>query len=133
MSKDWTIDFIENLGTAMEAGGIQWTDDTGTQITVKVSIQLLAMIRDNLPHLAEIGQDTFKQFLLMMAKGQDFDALVLIYSKLDNSALILQYKEDAVKLAEIAKRAQETRDFWIAFAKQAAIKIVFGALSVLIP
>jgi hypothetical protein len=129
----WVGELILKLEDLYANGGkITWTDETGHDIAVAIGKQEIDLLRQNQLELMKISKDVFKEFLLLMSKRQDFDALVLIYEQLDNSSLIAIYKEDSIKLAEIAKNTQAERDFWLWFGKQFAQRVVFGALSALI-
>ena len=133
MSDSWVSGLIDQLDNAVVKGGvINWTDDSGQQIQTAITIQLVDLIRKNKDRLLRIGQKAFHEFLLLMMKQQDFDALVVVYNQLDNSDIIDAYKEDSIKLAEIAKQTQDDRDFWIWFGKQVGTRIVFGAIGALI-
>ncbi len=67
-----------------------------------------------------------------MEKKKDFEALVLIYQQLDNSSLLDKYKEDSIKLAEIAIQTQENRDFWMAFIQKAVQQSIISVLGVIL-
>lgn len=112
---------------------IVWTDDSGKTILVNVEQEMIDMLVQNRDKFFVIGMDVFKQFCSLMNKGQSFEALVTIYSAMDNDQLVDQYKEDALKLAEIARIEQETRNFWIWLAEQVSMRLVLGAIGSLIP
>ena len=126
---NWVSSFINSLeNTEANGGQIQLKD--GPMITL--SKELIKLIIQNRYQLEKVGENAFKQFLAKMSIGYSFEALVAIYSQLDNSALIEAYKTDTVKLAEIALQAQQDRDFWIDFAKQVGSKLVSVALGTLL-
>ena len=130
---DWVDELIEIVVSALKGDGVlKWSDASGQIFKAKVETDFLELLRGNRCQLMTVGKDTFKEAMLLMSKQQDFDALVLIYSKLDTESLIEQYKTDTVKLAEIARRVQETRDFWVSFLRQAAVKMVCAGLGALL-
>lgn len=111
---------------------ISFVDTVGQTVVVTVEKTVVDFIRDNQARLLLIGYDIFKEFLGLLAKRQEFDALVLVFSQLDNSELINKYKEDTVKLAEIAVEIQANCDFWIVFGKQVGFKVAGALLTLLI-
>jgi hypothetical protein len=130
---DWVDTLIDLITKAIDNGGkLQWTDQSGSIMTAKVEVGLLQLIQDNRARLSIIGQDTFKEAMLLISKQQEFDALVLIYEKLDNSELVEQFKTDSVKLAELAIQAQQNRAFWLNLLKQSAFKIIAAGLGALL-
>lgn len=129
---DWINQLFAALDTVLRNGGIiKWTNESGAEITTAISAEAIKTIKDNAIRLQQIGKDAFKEFLLKMSRQQDFEALVVIYSRLDNTELLQKYKEDTVRLAEIARQTQADRDFWIAFAKQVGMRMAFAALGAL--
>lgn len=128
----WTTDLINNLDNIYQNNGSITYTSLGGEVAVKVTQELVSLIKDNEVSLAAISLDTFKEFLGLLEKRQTFAALIVIYGALDNSVLISNFQSDSVKLAEIAKQTQQQRDFWIWFAEQVGTKIVIGALSALL-
>ena len=125
---DWFSEFLDKISS----GKVEFTDETGKLITISISKKLIDMFKENQAQFIKVGADAFKDFLNLMYKEQDFDALLSIYRKLDNSTLLAMYKEDSIKLAELVKQAQEERELWIWFGKQIGTRIVFGALGALL-
>jgi hypothetical protein len=101
---------------------------------LKISIQnaIIEYMVANRFIIVKVGRDTFKQFLLLLSKGQDIGALRVIYEQMDTSDLIDKYRENAVKLAEVYKQEQETRAFWLQLATSLGGKIITLALGALI-
>jgi hypothetical protein len=129
----WVDPFIERVEGAVRSGSkIQILDRDGNQVFVVIGQDFLRFLIANRIRLQQVALDTFKSFLSLLSEKKDFEALVVIYAALDNQSLVDKYKEDTIKLAEIAKQSQENRDFWINFAKQAAQRLVFSALGALL-
>lgn len=134
LPETWVDGFIDNVTNVVTTkGGKMMLNISGADVEVAIEGGLLGFLIANRIRLLQVGADAFKEFLGLLAAKQDFQALVLIYSKFDNQALVDSYRGDSVKLAEIAAETQANRDFWIQFAQQAAEKIVFSALSALVP
>ncbi len=130
----WVDSFIDKVEAAVSGGGKLPVVDKDNNITayITIGIDFLRFLMANRVRLQMISIETFKHFLYLLSKKQDFDALITIYKELDTQSLVDKYKEDSIKLAEIAKESQENRDFWISFAKQAAERLVFSALGALL-
>lgn len=133
-NKKWVDDFITKLEDVSDSGGKVTVRDpnTGHDVLVAVENDMLVFLIANRFRLAQVSYDAFENFLGLMEQKRDFEALVAIYQELDVSDLLDKYKEDSIKLAQIAQQAQADRDFWVQFIKQASEKMVFSALSVLI-
>ena len=132
----WITDLLNKLTSIVEnEGGIlKWTDPiTGETLQSIITHDLISVLIANKTSLTAVGLDTFKQFLALIRGQQSFDALVLVYSKLDNSSLIAQFQTDSAKLAEIAANTQAERKFWIDLAKQLALKLLSGGMGILLP
>lgn len=129
----WVDSFIDQLQGIQNSGGkVTVKDALGNPVLVKIGSDMLTFLLANKIYLQQVSLSAFKEFLGLMAQQKSFEALTTIYSQLDNSALLEKYKEDTIKLAEIARQAQEARDFWIAFCKQAGEKLLFSALGALL-
>jgi hypothetical protein len=126
----WVVDFINML--EQSAGKPVKIDFEGKEIVVEIGKEVVNFIRSNSDLLLNIGKDTFKEALLLMSEGNDFDATVRIYDKLDNDELLDKYKADTIQLAEIAVKIQASSDFWFALCKQVGTKVVFAALGYLL-
>lgn len=133
--KSWVTDLLDKLTSIVEhKGGIlKWTDpDTGESLQTIITHDLVQVLIANKTSLAEVGLNTFKQFLALIHKQQSFDALVAVYSKLDNAALIAQFQTDSAKLAEIAANTQAARKFWADLGKQLALKLLSAGVGALL-
>jgi predicted CoA-binding protein len=108
-------------------------DINGNDLEVKITYAVIEYMIENRFMILTVGKDLFKQFLLLCSNGQDLAALKLIYSNIDTAVLINQYKENAVKLAEIYKQDQDTKAFWLQLATTLGGKIISLALGSLIP
>lgn len=132
-TNNWVDGFIDNLQQVIDNGGqVPLRDNSGEEILIVIRSDMLSFLVANRVRLAQVTIDAFKEFLKLMSKGQSFEALVIIYERIDNASLVDKYKEDTIKLAEIAKETQENRDFWISFGRQAVEKLVFSALGALL-
>jgi DNA-binding LacI/PurR family transcriptional regulator len=130
---DWISELINKLENIILSGGeVSWTDNVGNTVTAVVTDTIVSMLRENYAHLMLISINAFKNFMSLMYQQRDFEALVVIYEELDTSELVNRYKEDTIKLAEIARQAQEERDFWVSFGKEFGTRLLFGAISVLL-
>lgn len=133
-NQKWVDDFITKLEEVSDSGGkvIVRDPNTGHDITVAIRNDLLIFLITNRFRLAQVSYNAFKNFLGLLEKQKDFEALVTIYQELDISDLLDKYKEDSIKLAQLALQTQADRLFWVEFIKQAAEKIVFSALGVIV-
>jgi hypothetical protein len=133
MTDQWVDILISKLEDAVAGRSIiTIDDDTGKKVVVSIKQELIDLLKDNRTKLVHVGRDAFKEFVDLWYKQKEFDALCAIYKHLDNSELIEAYREDTIKLAEIARETQETRDFWISFGKQVGMRLVLGALGAII-
>lgn len=133
MSGQWVDILISKLQDALDGKSIiKINDNTGKEVVVSIKKELIDLLRDNRSKLVMVGRDAFKKFVDLWQEQKEFEALCVIYEKLDNSELIEAYKEDTIKLAEIARETQEIRDFWISFGKNVAVRIVLGTLGAII-
>lgn len=131
---NWIDVLIDTLSSAVSGNKpIEWTDESGNEILVNIKQEMIDMLIQNRDKFIVIGIDAFKEFCALMNKGQSFDALIAVYAVMDNEQLIDQYKEDAIKLAEIARIEQEMRDFWVWLAKQVGMRIALGAIGAILP
>lgn len=131
---NWIDVLIDTLNSAIQGNKpIEWTDESGNEILVNIKQEMIDMLIQNRDKFIVIGMDIFKEFCALVHKRQAFEALVAVYDAMDNEQLIDQYKEDAIKLAEIARVEQETRDFWVWLAKQVGMRIALGAIGALLP
>jgi len=118
--------------TASQETPIAVKDRDGNDLQIKITTAVIEYMVANRFMILKVGKDTFKQFLLLCSDGQDLAALKLIYSNMDTAALINQYKENAVKLAEIYKQDQDTKAFWLQMATTLGGKLISLALGSLI-
>ena len=129
----WVDPFIDKVQDAvLNNKQVTVTSRSGEELLITIGKNLLSFLIANRVRLKQVGYYSFKTFLELLADKKDFEALVLTYNEFDNSALLEKFKEDSIKLAEIAKYTQEMRDFWILFARQAVERVVFSALGVLL-
>lgn len=133
MSSTWFDDLITRLEESLASGEeISWKGFDGETVLIEIKKELIDLIKDNRSMLVRIGRDTFKEFLQLWSKREEFEALVVVYDKLDNTELISKYKEDSAKLAEIAALTQAERNFWIGFGKKVGARVLFGFLGSLL-
>ena len=131
----WVSDFLGKLQAIIESQGgqVQWIDAiTGNKLAMTITQDLVTIIIANHTALQNIGLAAFKNTLSSLQKGQSFEALVTIYSKLDNSQLLQQYATDSAQLQAIAATTQKERDFWLSFVFQIGTKLTAGALGALL-
>jgi hypothetical protein len=133
LSSEWLTGFIGVLESSLTSNKpLKWDSGTGSEFLIKVTPEVVNLIKSHQDVLLRAGKDVFKKFLELRSKQQDLEALVLVYSQLDNSALIEQYQGDTIKMAALAKQIQEDRNFWVNLGLQLSQKILAGALSVLL-
>lgn len=111
---------------------IQVVDRDGNALLVKISESVIEYMVANRYMILKAGKDVFQKFLLLCSDGKDLAALKLVYSQMDTSDLLNQYKENAVMLAEVYKQDQEARAFWLQMATSLGGKIISLALTSLI-
>jgi len=127
----WFDQMISRATTSQETP-IAVKNKDGNDLQVSITNAFIEYMVANRFMILKVGKDTFKQFLLLCSDGQDLAALKLIYSNMDTTTLINQYKENAVKLAEIYKQDQDTKAFWLQMATTLGGKIISLALGSLI-
>lgn len=133
--KDLDDKWFDNMisgATASQETPIAVKDRDGNDLQIKITNAVIEYMIANRFMILKVGKDTFKQFLLLCSDGQDLVALKLIYSNMDTTALINQYKENAVKLAEIYKQDQDTKAFWLQMATTLGGKLISLALGSII-
>lgn len=128
----WVDELIGKLEDAVTNKKPIKFNDAGKEVLVEIKNEVVDLVKENRNQLIKIGRQVFKRFLLLMHKQHEFEALTVIYEKLDNSELLDRYKEDSARLAELATETQESRDFWIGFGKKVGMRIVLGALGALL-
>jgi hypothetical protein len=134
LSTTWVDEFINSVQDIVtNKNGKMLLNISGQNVEVAIEAGLLGFLIDNRDQLFQVGIEAFKQFLDLLSQKQSFQALMVVYSKFDNQSLVDAYRQDSVKLAEIAAQTQATRDFWIQFAMQAGEKAVSSALGALLP
>lgn len=129
---DRWFDQMISGATASQETPIAVKDREGNDLQVQITKAVIEYMVANRFMILKVGKDIFKQFLLLCSDGQDLAALKLIYSNMDTAALINQYKENAVKLAEIYKQDQDTKAFWLQMATTLGGKLISLALGSLI-
>jgi hypothetical protein len=129
---DRWFDQMISVASASQNNPIAVKDKDGNDLQVQITKVVIEYMVANRFMILKVGKDTFKQFLLLCSDGQDLAALKLIYSNMDTAALINQYKENAVKLAEIYKQDQDTKAFWLQMATTLGGKLISLALGSLI-
>jgi hypothetical protein len=133
MSDTWFDDLVTRLEESLASGEkISWKGFDGDTVLIEIKNELVDLIKDNRSMLVRIGRDTFKRFLQLWSERKEFDALVVVYDKLDNTELISKYKEDSARLAEVAAQIQAERDFWISFGKKVGTRVLLGFLGSLL-
>lgn len=133
MDISWLPEMISILEKALANDGkLTFKRPTGDEVTVTITNELVNIIKGNKSRLLQIGENTFKQFLVLRSEGDDFEALVVIYSKLDNVELVEKATANAIEMIEIAKEIQATRKFWLDLARQLGTRVALGMLSALI-
>ncbi len=131
MDDRW-FDQMINGATASQETPIAVKDRDGNDLQIQITNVVIEYMIANRFMILKVGKDIFKQFLLLCSNGQDLAALKLIYSNMDTAALINQYRENAIKLAEIYKQDQETKAFWLQMATTLGGKLISLALGSLI-
>jgi hypothetical protein len=131
LDEQWFDDMISGA-TASQETPIAVKDRDGNDLQVQITNAVIEYMITNRFMILKVGKDTFRQFLLLCSNGQDLAALKLIYSGMDTAALINQYRENAVKLAEIYKQDQDTKAFWLQMATTLGGKLISLALGSLI-
>lgn len=126
---NWVDGFIQRLEATPQ---VQIRDVSGNDVMVAIGHGLLTYLIANRVRLAQVSYNTFLTFLDLMSKQKDLAALIVIYEEMDNESLLEKYKEDTIKLAQIAEQTIETRNFWISFSKQVAGSLVSSALGVIL-
>lgn len=125
--------FDSMIGSAKESQQTPLTvTKDGSELKVEITNAVIEYMIANRFMIISVGKDTFKQFLLLCSNGQDIAALRLVYEKMDTSMLIDQYKDNAVKLAEVYKQDQANRAFWLQMATTLGGKIISLALGSLV-
>lgn len=134
-SRAWVDDFLSTLQDVTRQGGIvKWVDQqTGDPMAVTLTQDFLDLIKENRGALLAVGKEDFKAFLAMLQAGESYEALREIYSKMSNEDLIQQAAGDTEKLGRLAEDSENQRKFWMNLAEQAGIKLLSGAIGVLIP
>lgn len=134
-SKGWVEDFLGTLQDISSQGGVvEWMDHTtNSPMAVTLTQDFIDLIRNNRTALLAVGKEDFKGFLTLLQAGETYEALREIYSKMSNEDLVQQAASDTEKLAQLAEDAENQRKFWINLAEQAGIKLLSGAIGVLIP
>lgn len=129
MDTAWVQDLIDALQQALKDGKITFIIPPSEQVIMEVKADFIQMIIANRIKLEQIGEGAFKEFLKLKKEGKDFEALVVVYDALSTTELVEQFKEDSIKLAELARQIQETRKFWLQFSSQLGVKLATGLLS----
>lgn len=134
-ARAWVDDFLSTLTQIGDQGGIvKWVDHaTNSEMAVTLTQDFIDTIRGNRAALLAVGKEDFKAFLVLLQAGENYEALREIYSKMSMEDLIQQAAGDTVKLAQLAEDAENQRQFWLNLAEQAGIKLLSGAIGVLIP
>jgi hypothetical protein len=129
MSDTWFDDLVTRLEESLASGEkISWKGFDGDTVLIEIKNELVDLIKDNRSMLVRIGRDTFKRFLQLWSERKEFDALVVVYDKLDNTELISKYKEDSARLAEVAAQIQAE----ISFGKKVGTRVLLGFLGSLL-
>jgi hypothetical protein len=129
----WIQELIRVLENALKDDGkIKFVIPPEEEILIEIKEEFVKLIKINQQSLAQIGKDTFKRFLELKRDGKDFEALVTIYDALETTELVEKFKEDSIKLAELARQIQETRKFWLKFAEQVGTRLAMGLLGLII-
>ena len=131
LDEQW-FDQMITRATASQETPIQVKDKSGDDLQIQITTAVIEYMVANRYMILKVGKDVFKQFLLLCSDGQDLAALKLIYSGMDTSALINQYRDNAVKLAEIYKQDQETKAFWLQMATTLGGRLISLALGSLV-
>ena len=134
-AKAWVDDFLTTLQDIGRQGGVvTWVDhETNNKVAVMLTQEFIDTIKANRSALLAVGKEDFKGFLLLLQAGENYEALRQIYSKMSNEDLVQQAAQDTEKLARLAEDAENQRQFWLNLAEQAGIKILSGAIGMLLP
>ena len=130
---EWVDELLQNLQNAYQSKIPVKVQDEAGEVLINVKQELIDLVNQSRPMLIKVGKDTFKQYLILMHRAQEFDALITIYAKLDGADLMTIYKQDAMKFSQLASEVQSARDFWRWFGKQVGMRIFFGVIGALIP
>lgn len=125
----WVDDLIDALTNVLAVGG---TISIGPEIAIKVTQEIVDLIVTNKSHLELIAVETYKQFLDLFIKQRTFDALVVVYSELNNADLTKQFNSDSNSIADLVAASDDEEAFWVSFAEQLSIKTATIILTILI-
>ena len=129
---DWVISLIDRLEQAINLKRpIELVFD-GKKVFIEIKREVVDLIRNNRESLLKMGKKVFREVLILMSEGKDFEAKVKVYEQFDNDELLDKYRGDSIKLVEIAARVQAGKDFWFSLCKKVGTKIVFAALGKLL-
>jgi hypothetical protein len=129
----WVEDLITVLQEALKDDKkISFKRPTGEEIYVVIRKEMVELLIQNRHRLIQVGKQTFQEYLILKSEGADFEALVAIYDRIDNVELVEKAKENALRLAEVAKQIQATRRFWVELGKKVTVKVAMGLLSVVL-
>jgi tRNA1(Val) A37 N6-methylase TrmN6 len=133
MDTAWIQELIRVLEKALKDDGkIKFLIPPKEEILVEIKEEFVKLIKVNQQRLAQISKEAFQRFLELKRDGKDFEALVAIYDALETTELVEKFKEDSIKLAELARQIQETRKFWLKFSEQLGTRLAMGLLSLVI-
>jgi hypothetical protein len=125
---NWVDGFIQSLQTAVSTN----TPIKIGNADVYVTQQLVDYLNINRIRLIQVDVETFKEFLRLNSIGDNFSALTVVYDKLSTQTLIDKYKENTIKLSDLATVIQTSRDFWLALGKKIGEKLLFSALGAIL-
>ncbi len=119
MNDSWLDDFIDNARDIHSKGianrALTAQDE---QLIKQMSFQLITFTLMNRYTILQIGQDTYKEVVLMLTKGQTVDAWQLFYNKLSTVDLVNNYQENANIMLQLLAQQKAFNAFWISAAEQ---------------
>lgn len=129
MDDKWLNDFVAKVNDS-QVNPISVNTEKGIQY-VHIGVEFLQFVMLNRFRILQVGQDAFKNFLALCAKGQSYEALLFIYKNMDTQTLLDKYKENALKLAGNAQQAEQDKAFWsslINFLGDTLVSAALGSL-----
>jgi len=133
MSNEWLSQLISVLEEALKDDGkISFTSPTGKEVLAEVSDEVVDLLRNNRQRLLQVGKDAVVRYLELMSEGKSFDALVEMYSALDNVEIVDRVGASAQEMMETALEIQAARRFWLELGRKLGTRLAIGLLGLLI-
>jgi hypothetical protein len=133
IDREWVDDFLGTIEHSIKTKTpLKWIDETGNEMQIILQQAVFDILKQNRHRLIKIGKRIFKEFLILMSRGEELEALVLVYDQLDTQSLVDKFDENAQKLEQIAIELEEERQFWRDVFKQVVVRLALGALGALL-